>query len=178
MTGIVSESSNPPGSDREMKWLIAYTLPKAERKVLKKLETLGISAFLPMQKVVRNWSDRKKKLEVPLFPNYIFVHAFNNRLYDPLKVKEIVRYVSFNGRPAIVPESLIDSLRKMLNGKVEVSNEEIKCGMRVRVEDGPFMGIEGKLTRYNGESRLVIELDVMRRIVSVEISKYSVKPIY
>lgn len=158
------------------KWYIAYTFPKAEKKVQRKLELMGIECFLPLQMVIREWSDRKKKLEVPLFPNYIFVYTQGNERYEALQIKEIVKYVSFDGKPVTVPESLISSLDKMLKGNVLVSNDEYCAGTRIRVIDGPFCGAEGTLVRKNSKSRLVIQIKALGRSVSVDISSSAVVP--
>jgi transcriptional antiterminator RfaH len=162
----------------ELKWHIAYTYPKAERKVFRKLELMGVTAFLPLHYVVRTWSDRKKKLEVPLFPNYIFIYTSSSERYELLQIKEVVRFVSFDGSPAIVSETLINSLKKMLKGDVEVSEEEYHEGMHVKVTDGLFKGAEGILIRKNSKSRLVIQIKVLRRTVSVDISSSSIIPLH
>lgn len=164
-------------NERTRKWHIAYTFPKAERKANEKLELMGVATFLPLHKVIRNWSDRKKKLEVPLFPNYIFINTCEHQRYEILQIKELIRYVSFDGKPAIVSETLIESLRKMLKGNVEVSDEEFHEGMRIKVVDGLFMGAEGILVRKNSKSRLVVQIQVLRRTVSVDISSSSIIPV-
>jgi transcription antitermination factor NusG len=155
-------------------WHIGYTCPKAEKRVHKKLEIMGVTSFLPLQKVIKNWSDRKKKLEIPLFPNYIFIHTSPSERYDILQVNGLVRYVTFEGKPATVPDSLINSLQKMLSGDLEVTNEQFIAGMAVKIIDGPFAGIEGQLIRNNGKSRLFVQINVLQRNVSVDISASSI----
>jgi len=152
------------------KWYIAYTFPKAERKIHSKLASMGYSSFLPLHMVIRNWSDRKKKLEVPLFPNYIFIQISPPDRFSVLQIKEIVRYVSFDGKPATVPDTLIDSLKKMLSGVVEVTNERYNEGMQIKIIAGPFTGAEGILLRKNGSKRLVVQIDALHSAVSVDIS--------
>jgi transcriptional antiterminator RfaH len=159
-------------------WHIAYTYPKAERKVSKKLENLGVASFLPLHNVIRNWSDRKKKLEVPIFPNYIFVYTSRDERYDTLQIKEIVKYVSFDGKPVTVSEAIINSVKTMLKGNVEVSDEEYFEGMHIKVTDGVFSGAEGILVRKNSRSRLVIQIEALRRTISVDISSNSVAPLH
>jgi transcription antitermination factor NusG len=177
MKDVVSAEVEFKKNERAPKWHIAYTFPKAERKANKKLELMGVATFLPLHMVIRKWSDRKKKLEVPLFPNYIFINTTEHQRYEILQIKELVRYVSFDGKPAIVSETLIESLRKMLKGSVEVSDEEFYEGMHVRVTNGLFMGAEGILVRKNSKSRLVIQIKVLRRTVSVDISSSSIIPV-
>ena len=172
----ITISTSSKKSD-ERKWHIAYTFAKAERKAFKKLESMGVIAFLPLHYVVRNWSDRKKKLEVPIFPNYIFIYTSASERYDVLQLKELVRYVAFDGKPAIVSDSLIESLKKMLEGDVEVSDDEFYEGMEVKVVDGLFCGAEGILVRKNSHNRLVVQIKVLRRSVSVDIASSSIIPL-
>lgn len=174
MRKLTNHNLIPKQSDELKKWYIAYTFPKAERKVYKKLEIMGIKSFLPLHMVVRQWSDRKKMLEVPLFPNYLFVHTSGNERFEALQIKEIVKYVSFDGKPVTVPEALITSLDKMIKGNVEVSSEEYCVGTPVKVTDGPFCGAEGVLIRKNSKTRLVIQIKALGRCVSVDISSSSV----
>jgi transcription antitermination factor NusG len=161
-------------------WHVAYTYPKAEKKVQRMLDKLGIVSFLPLHKEIRTWSDRKKQIELPLFPNYIFIYTSLRERYKPLQVKSIVSYVSFDGKPATVPESVIDSLRTILNLNVEVTNEHCnlyEIGNRVTITEGPFAGIEGILLKKNGKSRLVLQIESLNREVSVEVAVSMVVPL-
>ncbi|AXY73677.1 UpxY family transcription antiterminator [Paraflavitalea soli] len=156
------------------KWHIVYTYPKAERKVYSKLVNRGVVSFIPLHKVIRQWSDRKKQLEVPLFPNYIFVQVPPAERFELLRIDGIVKYISFDGKPATVSNTLIDTLKKMLSGNIEVSNEQFIEGTRIRISHGPFTGAEGLLIRKNGSRRLVVQIDALQRSVSVDISASSV----
>ncbi|ELR71225.1 Transcriptional activator RfaH [Fulvivirga imtechensis AK7] len=150
-------------------WYIAYTLPHCERKAQKKLYNMGVETFLPLQKVVRQWSDRKKRLEVPLFPSYIFIRTDAHKRFNIIKLPELVQYVSFDGRPVTVSEELIYSLIKVTAGEVEVSNEIINVGGRVRIVEGKFQGVEGIVSQKNGKTRLVICIRALRRSVKMEL---------
>lgn len=159
------------------KWHVAYTMPKSEKKAYLKLTQLGVGAFLPLQKVVRIWSDRKKKLEVPLFPNYIFINTTDAKRFEVLKLKEIIRYVSFCGVPAIIPDSLIDSLKKITLGEFEVSNSSWSEGMSIKILDGPFMGVEGILLKRQGSKRLLVKIEALQRAVSIDIASNAIVPV-
>lgn len=151
-------------------WYVASTYPNCERKAEKKLEDLEITTFLPLQKVVRQWSDRKKKLEVPLFPNYIFVNLLPHERFIALKVRELVRFVPFEGKPAVIPQDIINSIKKVLNGEVNVSNGCFnRIGMKVTISRGQFAGAEGVLIRKNGRSRLIIQVRALSRELSVSV---------
>jgi transcriptional antiterminator RfaH len=153
------------------KWYVAYTFPKAENKVKSKLEMLGIHSYLPLHQVIRNWSDRKKKLNMPLFPNYIFILTTVNKRQETFAIKEIVRYISFEGKPATIKESIIHSLEKILRGNIEINIEQaIEVGSPVRIVHGPFAGVEGILSRRNGKTRLIVRIDVLQRSIGINIS--------
>ena len=99
-------------------WHVAYTMPRSEKKAFNSLERIGVTSFFPVRCVLRKWSDRTKKLELPLFPNYIFINTTPQRRFEVINVPEVVRYVCFEGKPAIIPESLLESLRKISPGRL------------------------------------------------------------
>jgi transcription antitermination factor NusG len=160
-------------------WYVAYTLPRTEKQTQRMLDKLGFVSFLPLHKEIRTWSDRKKQIELPLFPGYIFVYTSLRERYKSLQVKGIVNYVSFDGKPATVPESVIDSLRTVLNLNVEITNDRCnlpETDVRVTITEGPFAGIEGILIKKNGKSRLVLQIESLNREVSVEVAANMVVP--
>ena len=91
---------------RESHWYALYTRPRVEKRVASILEEKEIRAFLPTRSVMRQWSDRKKVVEEPLFPSYVFVFADLAERYCSLQSTGVVRMVQFNGKPARIPDSL------------------------------------------------------------------------
>ena len=171
--GFVAHSKPDP-----QEWYVAYTFPHAEKKVQSNLEKIGIGAYLPLHQVIRNWSDRKKKLLVPLFPNYIFVHTSSKQRHETFMVKEIIRYVSFDGRPATIRDAVINSLQNVLREKTEINIEQfVKAGSHVRIIKGPFSGTEGFLIRRNGNTRLLVQIDALQQGISVNISIDDISPL-
>ena len=159
-------------------WYVAYTYPQAERKVDRKLNEIGMTTFLPLQRVVRQWSDRKKKMDVPLFPNYIFVCTSPQKRFDVFKVKEVVKLVSFGGQPATVADATIDSLERMQAGDIDVTSKEFyEEGTAVKIEHGQFAGAEGVVARRSGKQRLVVYVKVLNTYVSVDMSANNVEAI-
>lgn len=159
-------------------WYVAYTYPNAEKKVKRMLEQSGVTSFLPLQKVVRKWSDRTKKLELPFFPNYIFIYTSFKEMHIPLKIKGILRYVTFEGNAATISDGVIESLKKILIGEAVVSNKAFhQVGTPVKITRGPFVGIEGKIARQNGKTRLLVQIKSLNRVVSVDISSDMVENI-
>jgi transcription antitermination factor NusG len=154
------------------KWLIVYTYPKAERKVRNTITQLGIESFLPLMKVIRQWSDRKKKLEVPLFPNYVFVKIDPNKRFELLKIHGLVRFVTFDGRPAEITDDKIDSMKRIVSGDSAIRMEQFdncQIGSKMRIVHGHFSGIEGYLLREYGNNRFVIQVDILKKAVSIDI---------
>lgn len=155
----------------QLRWYVAYTYPQAEKRVDQKVKEMGFESFLPTQKVVRQWSDRKKTFDVPLFPNYIFIRTTPHNRFAVLSIKELVRFISFSGQPVAVPDEDIASLKKIASGEITTSNEVFggTIGERVRITHGQFAGIEGILTKNNGHQKLVIQIEAMKQAVSIEI---------
>src|SRR5580700_7863221 len=116
MTELVPEMTSDaamsvPGDGAEMNWYALYTCPRHEKCVAQQIEQRSIACFLPLYRSVRRWKDRRKELELALFPGYVFVRlALKDRL-RVLQLPSAVRLVSFNGRPAALPEAEIDQLR-------------------------------------------------------------------
>ena len=165
-------------ANEQLNWYVAYTYPKAERKVQRKVEDIGVESFLPMSKVVRQWSDRKKKLEIPLFPNYIFIRATSHERYQTLNIRELVRFVSFEGNPVTVSDKEIESIKTVLSMNTEISNERFhKAGTKVEVTSGGFAGATGILLRKEGKQRLLVQLEALQQAFSVSLSAGCVKEV-
>ncbi len=154
-------------------WYAGYTYPKAEKKVSNKLTDLGIESFLPLHTVVRQWSDRKKKLEVPLFPNYVFVKVSINNMHLLNHVKQLVHIVEFENKPIVIKDKEIDKIKIALAEKhdVESTSFSIECGNKVRVIDGAFSGLEGLLIRVDDKSRLLVRIEALRQAFTISISE-------
>lgn len=162
-------------TNKNERWHVAYTMPRSEKKVSEALTKINVASFFPVHFVLRKWSDRVKKLELPMFPNYVFIYVDPKLRYRALDVKDIVRYVSFDGQPAIVPDDVVDSLKKLSASNVEVSTEKFdKAGTPVMVCEGPFAGVRGLLVKNNGRSHLVIEVQSLGSAVLLEISASAV----
>lgn len=155
-------------------WFVAYTLSRFEKKVHERLKMMSVYSFLPLHLVMRKWSDRNKRVEVPLFPNYIFVCLPKKEMYKVLTIPGVVKFISCEGQPVTIPESEIEMIRKMISyGSgicVENSNTMIEKGDKVRITEGPFNGIEGTIISKQGKQRLVVMLEKIDKTISVEYS--------
>jgi len=159
-------------------WYAAYTCSRHEKRVAQQLQDRGIEHFLPVYRSVRRWKDRKKELELVLFPSYVFVKINLQDRLPVLQLPGVVRFVCFNGQPAPLPGSDIEALRCGLSQNVVAEHHPfLNVGRRVRVVYGPLSGAEGILVRRRSESRLVISIEAIMRSVAVEIDEADVAPI-
>lgn len=150
-------------------WHLVYTYPQFERKIYSSLTEIGIDAFLPFQNVIRQWSDRKKYVQVPLFPNYVFVNISSVDRFKVL-INGVTRFVSFGGKPAIVPDKEIDNIKKLSQEKWNITNEGYyTVGDKVRVIAGPLTGLEGVLLDKKGHTRFGIRFTSIEQAVSIDI---------
>jgi transcription antitermination factor NusG len=164
-------AAQSPGS-----WYALYTCPRHEKCVAEQIELRQISCFLPLYRSIRKWKDRRKELQLALFPGYVFVRmALENRL-QVLQVPGAVRFVGFNGHPVPLPEEEIEALRSRLTGSLCVEpHPYLRVGRRVRVHSGPMQGLEGLIVRRKDRCRLVFSVDLIQRSVAVEIDEADVE---
>jgi len=157
-------------------WFVLYTRPKYEKKISQEISKLNYEYYLPLRMSFRKWSDRVKKIEEPLFPNYIFVRMAASEKHDILSTDGAVRLVSFEGKPVAVKESEIAKIRKLESVGKDITLEAAGCvGEKVRVVRGLLAGYEGELLRKATASRLLVRLSVLNQGVSVEISARDVE---
>ena len=163
---------------RQPHWLAAYTKPRNEKKVYRRLVDAGIETFLPLQKRMKQWSDRKKLVEEPLLRSYIFVRITEKDYFRVLGTPGVVRYVSFEGKAAPIPDRQIDTLKMLIGEQVniEVLEQDISPGEKVEIELGTMRGFEGELVRIAGENKVVIRIEHVTHSLLVTLpSHYIVK---
>jgi len=156
----------------EPKWYVVYTRPKSERKVASSIAEMGIESYLPMHKVVRQWSDRKKKMEVPLFSNYVFVKVDDLKRRLLFSIEQLVKFVSIEGKPVVIRENEILTIKRVLSGDFDdTSTEEyFQEGMKVKITHGQFAGLEGVVIKKCNKLRLMIRVEGLMKAFSFEIS--------
>ncbi len=142
-----------------MPWHVIYTNPKAEKKVADQLAGMGIEVYCPLVSRIRQWSDRKKKVEMPLFTSYVFVNVDEKQKNKVFDVKGVVRYIFWLGKPAIVRDDEIEAIKKWLDaGVVDVEVGDIRKGDVLEIREGPFRNHTGLVQEVNRHTiRLVIE---------------------
>lgn len=161
-------------------WFALQTRVRRERVVEQRLQERGISTFLPLITEERKWSDRKKKIQFPLFSSYLFVKLAPSKVerLRVLCVDGVFQFVGVRGEPTPIPESQIDSVRTLINGELGWSTHPfLKIGQRVRIRSGALQGIEGILVSRSGESTLVLSIDAIQRSMAVRIDGYDVEAI-
>lgn len=151
-------------------WYALYTTARHEKVVARQLEERRIESFLPTCRTWHRWKDRRKLVEVALFPSYVFVRIEEEQKLRVLKVSGAVNVVTFNGKMAPLPQREIDALRNALENEVYAEPcPYLKIGRKVRVVRGPMAGAEGILSRKKDKCRVVISVDVLMRSVAVEV---------
>jgi transcription antitermination factor NusG len=161
-------------------WYALYTRSRFEKKLLTELTDRSVEVFLPMREVLSRWKDRKKRIWLPLFPGYIFVYQVDTPVnrYKVLNIPGAVRFVGFEGKATPVPQGQIDSVRRFLESNLAIDPYPyIKLGRRVEVIAGPLKGIQGKLVQKKGHFRFVLQVDLIRQAISVEIDASDVRPL-
>ena len=121
------------------------------------------------------WSDRKKKVQVPLFSSYIFVYLNIKEISKVFGIPGVVRFLSTRGKKDIVPEKDIETIRTLVSSKLTLKNEDFSVGEDIVVCEGPLTGLRGRFTNKKGKSKLVICLSSINKNVSVEISTIAVR---
>lgn len=154
-------------------WYVFYTKSRQEKKVKDLLLRDSFEVFLPMQKVMRQWSDRKKKVEVPLFNSYIFVRDFEYRIADVLKVPGVAWNIRHNGKPAILREDEFELIQRFITTgyflEATGNIESFQVGDRARIVDGPLAGVSGLLTGQDKNQRFNILLEGIQQVIQVQV---------
>ncbi|MBL4676296.1 MAG: UpxY family transcription antiterminator [Mucilaginibacter sp.] len=156
-------------SDDKLKWYPVYTNPRAEKKAFATLMAKGIEAYLPLQRKLKNWSDRKKWVEEPLIPSYLFVRIAPAGQADVLMTKGIARFLYFSGKVANMPDRQIDELRLLMASsfEMEVTEENLQPGEKITVKAGPLKGISGEIVAYRSQKQLLIRLENLGQSIVV-----------
>lgn len=159
-------------AETEGNWYALYTCARHEKRVAEQIERRSFSCFLPVYRSVRRWKDRRKELELALFPGYVFVQMALEEKLRVLEVPGVVHLVSFNGQPAPVPAEQIETLRKRLSNARQIEpHPYLSKGRRVRVHSGAMQGLEGIVVRRKDSCRIVFSIDLIQRSVAVEVDE-------
>jgi len=152
-------------------WYALYTCPHREKLVAEQIKLRSVPCFLPVYRSLRRWKDRRKELQLALFPGYVFVQIALEKKLKVLEIPGAVRLVSFNGQPPL-PASEIEMLKNRLSGAGGVEpHPYLRAGRRVRVRSGAMEGLEGIVVRRKERCRVVFSINLLQRSVAVEVDE-------
>lgn len=164
----------------QAEWYAIRTRSRHEKMVADQLDRLGVENFLPLVKRTRQWSDRVKEIELPLFSGYTFVRVVLSS-QDRLRVLQthgVAGFVGINCCGTAIPENQIEDIRTLLSSDVPFEEQPfLRVGQRVRIRGGALDGVEGILSAQNDDRSLVISLEPIQRSLSVRIQGYTVEPV-
>jgi len=162
-------------------WFVFYTKSRQEKKVNELLKRSGFEVFLPVHKILRQWSDRKKKVEVPLFPAYIFVKVSEDKIIEVLQTPGIAWNVKLDKKPAILHAHEFTLINRFLESghtiETSVSSADFNRGDDVEVVDGAFKGFKGKVMMANDSQRFVVNIESIGQNLSIAIDSAILKKI-
>ncbi|MDE3059127.1 MAG: UpxY family transcription antiterminator, partial [Bacteroidota bacterium] len=178
--GEIQEMTESPAAFSKAvlsQWYVIYVKARHEKRAYAHLLERGVEAYLPLRQEIRKWSDRKKRIEVPLFSCYVFVKAVPQKFEEVYATAGFVRFVSIKGKPCIVPEEQIESVRKMVEyypEDVEVAEGDY-TGRDAEIVAGPLAGIRGKVIDLVGGKFFVIMIEGLNKMLRVKVHAASVK---
>ncbi|MFP4471735.1 MAG: UpxY family transcription antiterminator [Bacteroidales bacterium] len=166
-------TSDQPQRVLPQHWNVIYTAPRAEKRVYERLKELGVHCYLPLYTTLRQWSDRKKKVIVPLFNSYIFVKVAEGEHRSILEVYGVSRFLYYLGKPAVVRQKEIDAIRRFLR-QTEGYNIRVQRGDNVEISGGPMEGIYGEVIRI-GKQKLVLQILQLGMSIVAEVDRGMVR---
>jgi len=173
------KNSSPPKELKkpEKVWYAVYTNSRAEKRVSDRIEELGIETFLPLQKTLRQWSDRKKVIEKPLISSYIFVKIIPRDYFTVRKIDGVVKFIMIQGKPIPIPEVQITNLRILCgsDAEVELSTNVYEKGDLVEVTVGSLTGLRGELIRVGRKHKVVIRIIQPGMNLTVDIKTNAIR---
>lgn len=161
---------------RSVLWYALYTKPRYEKKVASQLQEKNIESYLPLKRILKQWSDRKKWVEEPLFRSYIFIHTDLRDQQRALYTHGVLKLVTFGNQPALVREEEIDTIKKILYEDSDVEAcFPVSIGDTVEIARGPLMGLRGRLEDIRGSKRLVVVIDSIKQALRFSVKLSDIK---
>jgi transcription antitermination factor NusG len=174
---MTESMTKPYSTSNGLPWFALQVRSQRENHVADQLSAKGYEFFLPLYSSRKRWSDRVKKVEVPLFPGYLFCRFDPYDRLPILKIPWLLQIVGFNHTPAPVDDEEISSVRRLITSSAVAEPWPFMAiGERVRIESGPLRGVVGVLTQLKGNHKLVVSITLLQRSVAVEIDSALVMP--
>ena len=166
--------------NNEKRWYAVYTRPRSEKKIDTLLQKKSIESWCPLQKVQRQWSDRKKTILQPIFTSYVFVHITEQQRIAVLETDGVLNYVHYLGKPAIIRDEEIQLIKSYLQeGEAEITTqswESLEENIKVQITGGIFIQNTGTLIK-SGKKRMYVKLESLGQVMVVEFPVSYVKPV-
>jgi len=161
-------------------WYAIYTRSRGEKTATKLLQEQGIEVYLPLQRKLRQWSDRKKWVEVPYINSYLFVKTSEKEYYEILNTQGVIRYITFEGKAAPIPEWQINAMKKLIQSEaiITFSSHRFRKGEEVQIEEGALMGYKGEVIKdSDGKKKVMIRIGQLGISMIIHMDLKSVKKI-
>jgi transcription antitermination factor NusG len=179
----IADELNTASAGRELEalaWFAVQTRPRHEKKVSAELQEKGVSAFLPLISSKRQWSDRSRVVEMPLFPQYVFVRiaqTLHTRV-SVLRTNGVSNFVGTRGIGVAIPDEQIERVQTVVTrGITATPHAFLNVGKRIRIRGGALDGLQGILTAVNGDQTLVVSVELIQRSIAIRIAGFSVEPV-
>jgi len=154
------------------KWYPLYTRSRFEKVAYDNLIAAGYEAYLPMQKTLRQWSDRKKWVDMPLFKSYVFTKIETKQVQKVISVRGVSRFIYFNGQPASMRDQDIELIKKLLENNIPIDIEDglPDIGESITLTEGVLAGYKGKVTGVSS-NKIIVELEEFNKSIIVYLNE-------
>lgn len=157
-----------------MNWYVVYTKPKWEKKVAEKLNQTGIDCYCPVITQIKQWSDRKKKVEVPLFNSYVFVRLSDSNRSSVFQIAGVIRYLFWLGKPAIVKDEEIEIIKKSISSiDTDLLVLPYKKGDRIKLESGIFSN-QDAMVKEISNTHYILVLESLGCVLKIKHKKNTI----
>jgi|SRR5882757_6163772 len=161
-------------------WYLIYTRPQHEKKVWARLTEMSISSFLPTTKKLRAWHDRKKYIDMPLFPSYVFVFLKSmDDYYRGLETEGVLYYVRSGKVIAKVNESVVNNIRLLVekgDNEIEVSTLNLRPGQELSICEGPLTGLSCEMIHLDGRQKVLVRVNLLQRNLLITLPQQYLMP--
>lgn len=161
-------------------WYAVYVRSRAEKAVYERFVEQGYEAFLPLERKLRKWSDRKKWVETPYINSYVFIKSSEKEYFDVLNTFGVMRFITFEGKAAAIPDWQIEVMKKLVESKASFhfSSHRFQKGEKIVIESGTLTGYSGEIIHdSNGKKKVLIRIDHIGYSMVVEMGILEVKKV-
>jgi transcription antitermination factor NusG len=177
ITSEENGNSNLNGALSIPEWFAVRTRPRHEKAVVKQLEFTRVETFLPLCTETRSWSDRRKEVDFPLFPGYVFVRFPNasHTRFQVFQARGVIGFVGPNNKATAIPAQQIEAIRSLVDARVDFRpHPYLNVGQRIRIRNGALQGLEGVLVRVASDQSLIVSVDLIHKSVAIRLEGYDV----